>query len=383
MLVEFFCGGSLRRAAGAWAGLVMFVAHGLFNAWLKLRLNTWYAKFYDLMQDSSSSAPLLGELSGEDVSVNEEAHLAARRDEVAALLWKFCYIVAPAVVVHPVAKFFSSRWTYAWRVCLLRAYLEVWNPTGQAIEGAAQRLHEDTQRFADGVYSCVTMLLDSALTLSIFSPLLYDLGTQIAAPVSGSPDAWLLLTAVGGAVGGFGISALVGRHLVTLEVKNQSVEAKLRTRLVLFAEHPEDAPTEPLSLALESYLSELWNNYARLFRHFVLMNTWLSIFDQTWVIVPYVLCAPRLFAADPARRITLGTLVQASNAFGKVFDSLAVVSHNWAAVNAFRSVVRRLREFERCAYGVRGKRTTLVESMQTRIEVAVELVEMDEEVRYV
>ena len=53
---------------------------------------------------------------------------------------------------------------------------------------------------------------------------------------------------------------------------------------------------------------------------------------------------------DPARRITLGTLVSASNAFAKVFDSLAVLSDAWPAVNAFRSVMRRLAEFEARAY---------------------------------
>ena len=36
------------------------------------------------------------------------------------------------------------------------------------------------------------------------------------------------------------------------------------------------------------------------------------------IIVPYALVASRLFAADPAERVTLGTLVQTSNSFGKV-----------------------------------------------------------------
>lgn len=365
MLVQFFCEGGARSIAGAWGGLLVFVAHSIFNAWLKLRLNAWYAEFYDLVQDAAPS-----EMSGEITDVH--AHMDAKRGEVAALLWRFCYIVAPTVVVHPAAKYLSSRWTYAWRVCLIRRYLDLWNPTGQAVEGAAQRLHEDTQRFSDGVYSCVAILLDSVLTLCIFSPLLYELGEKVQPPVDLAWDGWLLWTAVCGAVGGVGISALVGRHLVTLEVKNQAVEAKLRTRLVMLAEHPEEAPVELLSGAFGDCLSELWLNYARLFRNFVYMNVWLSIFDQAWVVVPYVLCAPRLFDWDPERRITLGTLVQASNAFGKVFDSLAVVSNGWASINAFRSVVRRLREYEQRVYVQRGQRTGLVGAAE-RMTAVVEM----------
>ena len=382
MLVEFFWRNGWPGVAGAWIGLMAFVAHGVFNAWLKLRLNAWYAEFYDLMQTQSHATEAASgdEPSGNLLSANGE-YLLTQRRAVQTLLRQFCAIVAPVVVIPPAARYISSRWTYAWRVCLIRAYLDLWNPAVVTIEGAAQRLHEDTQRFSDGVYTCVTMLLDSVMTLVTFSPLLYELGTQISAPFGDAPDWWLLAVAVCGAVGGVGISALVGCHLVTLEVKNQLVEAELRTRLVVLAERPEDAPPAPFSTAFSGQLRELWINYSRLFREFVLMNTWLSLFDQTWAIVPYVLCAPRLFDADASHRITLGTLVQASNAFGKVFDSLAVVSSNWAAINAFRSVVRRLGEYEQKAYDGCSQRARLVRAaaVQTtrsaETECATELVE--------
>ena len=75
------------------------------------------------------------------------------------------------------------------------------------------------------------------------------------------------------------------------------------------------------------------------------------------IVAPYLLAAPLLFADEPAKRITLGTLVQVSftpflsyappfpplsnlasarlspvqtsNSFGKVFSSLSIVSENW------------------------------------------------------
>ena len=43
MLREFFCSGPPKRLAFAWMGLLVFVGHSLFNAWLKYALNDWYA----------------------------------------------------------------------------------------------------------------------------------------------------------------------------------------------------------------------------------------------------------------------------------------------------------------------------------------------------
>ena len=38
----------------------------------------------------------------------------------------------------------------------MRSYLDRWNTQVPAIEGASQRVHEDTQRFAAGIHSCVS-----------------------------------------------------------------------------------------------------------------------------------------------------------------------------------------------------------------------------------
>ena len=42
----------------------------------------------------------------------------------------------------------------------------------------------------------------------------------------------------------------------------------------------------------------------------------------------------------------IGVLLQVVDAFGQVFQSLAIAMNDWAAVNEFRSVCRRLVEFE-------------------------------------
>ena len=344
MLKEFFCRGGKRAVCEAWLGLLVFVAHAFFKAWLKHALNKWYNEFYDEVQTAMPAAETFETGSGPDDSLDA---LLKRRKTINELLTRFCIIVAPSILVHPLAKYCAQRWTYAWRVALLRSYLTAWDPVGPAVEGAARvaRGHAALLR------RCLQLLRDAAQQRAVLCFLSHfdRAGRQVA------PRAWLgqrltFAVTISGALGGILTNALVGRKLVGLEVANQKIEARLRTKLVLLAGQPDEAPPPPVSNSFQMVLKDMWQNYHRLFTEFVWMNTWLSTFDQAWVIIPYVLCAPLLFADDPSRRISLGTLVATSNAFGKVFDSLAVLSDAWPAVNAFRSVVRRLREFEAKVY---------------------------------
>ena len=60
--------------------------------------------------------------------------------------------------------------------------------------------------------------------------------------------------------------------------------------------------------------------------------------------MPFFLAGPRLFDFD--HPVDMGVLVQVADAFQRVFSAMSVGMNNWAAVNDFRSVLRRLREFE-------------------------------------
>ena len=47
--------------------------------------------------------------------------------------------------------------------------------------------------------------------------------------------------------------------------------------------------------------------------------------------------------------------MQLSSAFGRIFDSINILSTSWLAVNEWRSAVRRLLQFERRVYGAAGE----------------------------
>lgn len=387
MFREFFWGRSWITCGVAWVGLASVVGYSVFLAWVKKEINEWYNTFYDLMASAGTAALLEGGINASEVSVSaldEEVGsglfapvappnspspltLADYRLRVADELALFVWIVAPLVMASPAAKWMRSAWAFSWRMALMRGYLRAWDARQEPIEGASQRAHEDTQRFASALMGCLATVLDACFTLIVFTPILLDLSERVAPPVEMGVvrGGWLMILAVGAAVGGLGGAVVFGKHLVGLEVQNQLVEALLRKDLVLLettpavivgqtAEQQEYAPWR----FFEETLKRLYRNYHALFRHFSLLNTWLSFYDQVMVLLPYFLVAPLLFASDPDRRITLGTLVQTSNSFEKVFASLSVVAESWGAVNEFRAVVVRLREFEHKLYhDVRGSST--------------------------
>jgi peptide/bleomycin uptake transporter len=361
MFCEFFWARSWKTTFVAWVGMVVVVGYAFFLAHVKAQLNDFYSRFYDLLQKG-----------GEDFETGSGAFGSGYADygaQVTAELWSFALIVAPLVSASPAAKYVRSGWAFAWRLALMKAYLVAWDTKQEPIEGASQRLHEDSQRFATALEGCLVALLDALFTLIVFTPILLGLSKEVAPPweMGIFDDAWLWGMAFTCSLVGLAGAIVFGQKLVGLEVANQRVEALLRKDLVLLETTPAmivgtesaagaQSPSRQrqASFLPQAYFKEtltsLWTNYFQLFKHFGLLNFWLTLFDQIMVLAPYVIAAPLIFDPDPARRITLGTLMKMSNSFEKVFGSLSVIAENWGAVNDFRSTYRRLREFEAKLY---------------------------------
>ena len=353
MFYEFFCRG-WPTAFWAWGGFFVVVGYAFFLASVKAQLNEFYERFYDLLQKGGDVDPPSGEY---------DDTYAEYRAQVTSELQSFVMIILPLVSATPACKWARSAWAFLWRMSLMQSYLEAWDTQREPIEGASQRLHEDTQRFASGLEGCLITVLDAGFTLCVFTPILLDLSKVVAPPfdMGQLDDVWLWGMALTCSLVGLAGAAFLGQKLVGLEVANQRVEALLRKDLVLLETTPAViVGTRPSSddryaaflpqTYFRNTLESLQKNYFALFKHFGVLNFWLSLFDQVMVIAPYALVAPLVFASDPEKRITLGVLIKLSNSFEKVFSSLSVIAENWGAINDFRSTYRRLREFEAKLY---------------------------------
>ena len=369
MIKSFFC--DRQWALWAWGGLALLCGMVVLEVQVQVWINSWYRETWDFLQNPH---PLLqaAAMSGETDWTQKVADLPGGEEETAETLgdladekigqfWgyvlEFCYIVFPFILLRAFNGFFAQHYAFRWRQAMTYAYMPLWQKAEHEIEGASQRLQQDPERFARMVESLGLGVFRSVLTLIAFVPILWSISAEIAEKfaaaegLAGAPFAlpflsWtantpasLVLVAVVLALGGTGLSFIVGIKLPGLEYNNQRVEARFRKRLV----YSEDNKTFADMPSLTELFTGLRFNYFRLFLHYSYFTLWATWFAQTVIIADLVLVG----AGVALGVITIGFLTSISHAFSKVTESLAYFVNNWTTVTELMSVIKRLREFER------------------------------------
>jgi len=219
-------------------------------------------------------------------------------------------------------------------------YIPKWQAVESEIEGASQRIQEDCNRFARIIESLGLQVIRAFMTLIAFIPILWTLSDKVDIPILRDIEGSLVWFTLIVSLGGIVISWFVGIKLPGLEYKNQRVEAAFRKDLVLGEDDKKNyAQTETL---LELFTGIRFN-YHRLYLHYGYFDGWMHTYDQFMIIAPYLIMGPGLFTG----LITLGVLMQVSNAFSRVHGGFALFLHNWTTITELRSIWKRLSEFER------------------------------------
>jgi peptide/bleomycin uptake transporter len=207
------------------------------------------------------------------------------------------------------------------------------------IEGASQRVQEDTKRFAAIMEGLGVAFLDSVMTLFAFLPILWGLSKNVTElPFFGAVDHSLVYVAIVFALFGTVVLAVVGYKLPGLEFNNQVVEAAYRKQLV-YGEDDTDRITPP---TVNEFFGNVRKNYYRLFFHYLYFDVAKISYLQAGVLVPYVALAPTIVAGA----ITLGVMQQIVRAFGRVESSLQFLVRSWSTIVELISIYKRLRSFE-------------------------------------
>ncbi len=309
---------SRRYALWAWGGMATLIIALVVQTRLNVAINDWYKTFYDLVQ-------------------NATAHTL---DEFWAAIALFLKIAMPYVLLATAISFFASHWVFRWREAMTFGYLGLWRACASDIEGSSQRIQEDIYRFAKITESLGLQVLRSVMILIAFVPILWGLSSGVEIePLRQIPGS-LVWIALAVSVGGLVVSWFVGIKLPTLEYDIQKREAAFRKELVFAEENKRD-------FALPERVAELFSgvraSFFRLFLHYGYFNVWLISFSQFMVIVPFIIMGKGLFTGA----ITLGVMIQVSNAFSQVRESFSVFINNWTTITELRSIHKRLREFER------------------------------------
>ncbi len=303
------------------SSLILFVTY--FNVQVSVAINNWRRPFFDGVQEA----------------LGEESTITAQ--DLFSLIFIFAQLAFLFIAIIVVFRFFVSHWIFRWRTAMNDYYMARWKQV-RHIEGASQRVQEDTMRFAGIMEGLGVSAVDAVMTLIAFLPVLWGLSQYVTElPIVGEIPAPLFTAAILWSVFGTGILALAGIRLPGLEFKNQRVEAAYRKELVYGEDRPERA--EPMTV--RELFGDVRRNYFRLYLEYMYFNVFRFMYLQADNIFVYILLIPTIIAGA-AVGFTFGILQQILTAFNQVSNSFQYLVNSWTTIVELLSIYKRLQSFE-------------------------------------
>ena len=297
----------------------------LISIWLQVqidvRINEWFGEFYDMIQKA------LGEPN------------AITMDEYMAGLFSFAKLATMSIILGLAISFLTSHFLFRWRASMVEWYHSVYDKA-RKIEGASQRVQEDTIKFSRIMEGLGTSFIESILVLIEFFPLLMGLSVGIPILWFGDWSYGLVSGAFLWAVGGTILMIILAwiLRLVGIEYDLQKKEAAYRKILVI-AE--DDGSIRPKTL--EELFEGVRGIHFKSYLYYLYFNIGRLAYLQANVLAAYIFLAPAIVAGV----MTLGVMQQIIRAFGRVEGSLQYLFRAWPTIIELASVYKRLREFEK------------------------------------
>lgn len=322
------------------------------NVFATIRLNTWQGSFFDAIDQKGYSA-------------------------FGQQLWLFLQIVAVLLVLVVAQTWMQEMLKVRLRAWLTGRLLDRWLAPGRAYRLAMvselgvnpdQRIQEDNRHLTQLTVDLGIGLIQSTMLLISFIGVLWSLSPRIAFGIAGHHvviPGYMVWCAIGYALIGSGLTWLVGRPLIGLNVLRQAREADFRFALVRVSESAEsialyggeaderrllDRSLRPVIEAMR----RLSGSVARL--------TWITS-GYSWlaIVVPVIVAAPGYFGGQ----LSLGGLMMVVGAFNYVQNSLRWFVDNFARLADWRAALGRVAAFRDALDGAEA-----VEEDAERLELA-------------
>ena len=304
----------------SWVGSFTILLSLWVQVIIDVKINEWFGVFYDMIQKALATPN------------------AITIEEYWATLASFISLAGVYIALYVVIIFFTSHFLFRWRASMVEWYHTVYDKAGK-IEGASQRVQEDTIKFTRYMEDLGTSFIESVMLLIQFIPIL--LGLSIGIPIFFFGD-WqyglitgALLWTIGGTVFLIGLGWLL--RLVGVEYDVQKKEAAYRKILVI-AEDDGNIRPKTINELFEDVRSIHYLKYLR----YLYFNIGRMAYLQANVLSAYVFLAPAIVAGV----VTLGVMQQIIRAFGRVEGSMQYLIKAWPTIIELASVYKRLREFE-------------------------------------
>ncbi len=312
----------------AWLGSLLILTSLWVQVKIDVEINNWFGEFYDMIQKALATPN------------------AITIEEYWASLFSFIYLAGIYVAIAVVVSYFTSHYLFRWRASMVEWYHAVYDQA-RTIEGAAQRVQEDTIKFSRIMEQLGTSLIEAVMVLIQFVPILFGLSMGIPIFFFGDWQYGLLTGALIWSIGGtlFLIGLGWFLRLVGIEYDLQKKEAAYRKILVI-AEDDQTIRPKTIGELFEDVRSIHYLSYLR----YLYFNIGRIAYLQANVLSAYVLLAPAIVAGV----VTLGVMQQIIRAFGRVEGSMQYLLKAWPTIIELLSVYKRLREFERRIHEAEG-----------------------------
>jgi putative ATP-binding cassette transporter len=334
----------------AWLLLVVIVSLNLGLVYISVRLSHWSNSFYNSLQNKNF-------------------------EEFKTLILYFCGWATLYIIGAVYRLYLQQMLTIRWRSWLTDGMLSKWLSNNRfyfltfadkTTDNPDQRIAEDLRNLCTITLSLGLGLLASVTTLVSFFFILWNLsgeltfnllGTQITIP------GYMVWVAIVYSLFGSIITHLLGKRLVSLNFFQQKVEADFRYSLVRLRENTESISLlggqNYEELSLKKCFKEIMTNWGSIMRLQKRLTWFTSAYGQLAIIFPIVVAAPRFFSGA----IELGALMQISQAFGKVQDSLSWFIDSYGSLAEWKASIDRLSGFTQAM----EKSDKLKQSMEDRI----------------
>lgn len=305
-------------------GSTIIILITYYSVQISVYFNGWFGNFFDLIQKALT----------EPNSVKLSVYYGELMTVVPILILSISVLI--------LLSFFVNHYVFRWRTAMNDYYMDNW-PKLRHVEGAAQRVQEDTMRFASIVEGLGVAFVRSLMTLIAFLPLLYTLSQKVTElPFFGKVDGSMVYVAIMSALLGTVLLAVVGIKLPGLEFNNQKVEAAYRKELV----YGEDSAEHAQPLSVKELFAAVRKNYFKLYFNYLYFNLARYAYLQGSNFIPLAVLGPTIVSGA----ITFGVFQQIRDAFDRVEESFKFFANSWTTIVDLLSIYKRLIAFERIIY---------------------------------
>lgn len=306
----------------SWLGTAAILSSLWVQVKIDVQINEWFGEFYDLIQKAL----------GEPNSITIEEYWSS--------LFSFMSLAAIYVAIAVLVSFFTAHFLFRWRTSMVEWYHSVYHEA-RLIEGASQRVQEDTIKFTRIMEGLGTSFIEAIMVLVQFVPILLGLSVGIPIFFFGDWEFGLVTGALIWSIGGTIFLIALGwlLRLVGVEYDLQKKEAAYRKILVI-AEDDEAQNVRPKTI--EEIFLDVRSIHFLSYLRYLYFNIGRVAYLQANVLSAYIFLAPAIVAGV----VTLGVMQQIIRAFGRVEGSMQYLLKAWPTIIELLSVFKRLREFE-------------------------------------